>query len=170
MALKGDRTVAHDVDISFFMTATGERGGVVVVSAAGSGTSLDDATAVVAYPTVGTVVSGQRPIGVLLNDVVSLDLTRQHLNEQKNETQAGGKVEVLRRGTVTSNRVSGTPTKGQPAYFNERGAFTPTAPTIHGTGQLNLDGDANQLADYRVGQFLSVKDADGYAKVSVNVM
>jgi len=153
MALKSDR-IELLTDISFFMNTTAERGGIAGIAVggtAGSGVSMDDANAVVAYV---AAVSGTRPIGVLLNDVVDLDLTRQHINWHKDEVQVGGKVTLLRVGQVTTDRlVSGiTPTAGTPAYVGVSGLI--------GTSSTNA---------VQIGTFLSGKDADGYAKVSVNI-
>ena len=153
MALKSDR-VELLTDISFFMNTTATRGGIAgiaVGTTAGSGVSMDDANAVVAYV---AAVSGTRPIGVLLNDVVDLDLTRQHINWHKDEVQVGGKVTLLRVGQVTTNTlVAGiTPTAGTPAYVGASGLI--------GTSSTNA---------VQIGTFLSGKDADGYAKVSVNI-
>ena len=88
MALKPDR-IELLTDVSFFMSTTAERGGVVsaVTATSGVGVSMDDGNAVVAY---AAVASGAKPVGVLLNDVVNLDLTRQHINWHKDETQVGG--------------------------------------------------------------------------------
>lgn len=153
MALKSDR-IELLTDISFFMNTTAERGGVVsaVAATTGVGVSMDDANAVVAY---ASAVSGSRPIGVLLNDVVNLDLTRQHINWHKDEVQVGGKVTLLRNGQVTSNQlVSGvTPAAGVPAYVGVSGLI--------GTSSTNA---------VQIGTFLSGKDADGYAKISVNIV
>jgi hypothetical protein len=150
MALKSDR-IELLTDISFFMTTTAERGGVVSAVTSGSGVSMDDASAVVAY---AAAASGAKPLGVLLNDVVNLDLTRQHINWHKDEVQVGGKVTLLRNGQVTTNRlVSGiTPTAGTPAYVGASGLI--------GTSSTNA---------VQIGSFLSSKDTDGYAKVSVNI-
>lgn len=151
MALKADR---HEflTDISFFLTAaTGERGGIVVQSTGGSGAAMDQSSAVVAYPTSLATMSGN-PVGLLLCDVVNYDLTRQHINWHKNEVQLGGKVTLLRNGWVVTNMVSGTPTAGNPAYFDTLGRLTDT-----NTGSV------------KVGRFMSAKDADGYAKVSINI-
>ena len=140
MALKSDR-IELLTDISFFMNTTAERGGVAgiaVSGTAGSGVSMDDANAVVAYV---AAVSGTRPLGVLLNDVVNLDLTRQHINWHKDEVQLGGKVTLLRNGQVTT-----------PAYVGASGLI--------GTSSTNA---------VQIGTFLSGKDADGYAKLSVNI-
>jgi hypothetical protein len=150
MALKPDR-IEHKTDISFFMNTTAERGGVVSAVTSGSGVSMDDANAVVAY--VATV-SGAKPLGVLLNDVVNLDLTRQHINWHRDEVQLGGKVTLLRQGQVTTNMlVSGiTPSAGTDAYVGANGLI--------GTSSTN---------SVKIGQFLGAKDSDGYAKVSVNI-
>lgn len=152
MALKPDR-VELLTDVSFFMNTTAERGGVVsvVTATSGVGVSMDDANAVVAY---ASVASGAKPVGVLLNDVVNLDLTRQHINWHKDETQVGGKVTVLRQGQVTTNMlVAGTtPSAGADAYVGVSGLI--------GTSSTNA---------VKIGQFLSAKDTDGYVKVSVNL-
>jgi hypothetical protein len=152
MALKPDR-IELLTDISFFMTTIAERGGVVsaVTSTTGVGVSMDDANAVVAY---AAVASGAKPVGVLLNDVVNLDLTRQHINWHKDEVQVGGKVTLLRNGQVTTNMLvaSITPSAGTDAYVGASGLI--------GTSSSNA---------VKVGQFLSGKDTDGYAKVSVNL-
>lgn len=150
MALKPDR-IEHLTDISFFMNTVAERGGVVSAVTGGSGVAMDDASAVVAY---AASPSGAKPLGVLLNDVVNLDLTRQHINWHKDEMQIGGKVTLLRQGQVTTNMlVAGiTPTAGVDAYVGASGLI----------GTSSTDST-------KIGQFLSGKDSDGYAKVSVNI-
>ena len=152
MALKPDR-IELLTDISFFMNTTAERGGVVsaVTTASGVGVSMDDANAVVSY---AAAASGAKPVGVLLNDVVDIDLIRQHINWYRDEIQKGGKVTVLRNGQVTTNMlVAGTtPSAGADAYVGASGLI--------GTSSTNA---------VKIGQFLSAKDSDGYAKVSVNL-
>lgn len=152
MALKPDR-IELLTDISFFMNTAEERGGVVsvVTSTSGVGVSMDDANAVVAY---AATASGAKPVGILLNDVVDYDLTRQHINWYRDEVQKGGKVTILRNGQVTTNKiVSGvTPSAGADAYVGNNGYI--------GTSSTNA---------VKIGQFLSAKDSDGYAKVSVNL-
>lgn len=151
MALKPDR-VELLTDVSFFMNTTASRGGVVsaVVTSSGVGASMDDANAVVAYQ---ANASGAKPIGVLLNDVVDLDLTRQHINWHRDEVQVGGKVTLLRQGQVTTNLVAGTPSAGADAYVANSGYIS----TAQATGAV------------KIGQFLSAVDANGFAKVSVNL-
>lgn len=148
MALKPDR-IETQTDVSFFMNTTGVRGGVVSAVTSGSGVSMDDANGVVAY---AAVASGSLPIGVLLNDVVNYDLTRQHINWHKDEVQLGGKVTLLRVGQVTTNMVAGTPSAGSGAYVGANGLIS--------TVSTNA---------VKIGSFLSSVDSDGYAKVSVNI-
>jgi hypothetical protein len=150
MALKPDRIEAY-TDISFFMNEVGERGGVVVHSTAGVGVSMDDGDAVVEY---AASPSGKSPAGLLLNDVVDLDLTRQHINWHKDEVQVGSKVTLLRQGQVTTNVVvTGLDiSAGDVAYFGAEGVLT--------TDSTN---------SVQVGRFLSDYDADNYVKVDINI-
>ena len=150
MALKPDR-IEDYVDVSFFMNTVAERGGVAVHVTSGSGVSMDDASAVVGY---SASQSGTVPAGLLLNDVVDLDLTRQHINWHRDEVQVGSKVALLRRGQVTTNMlVSGvTPAAGSDAYYGADGKLT--------TSSTN---------SVKVGRFLGAKDTDGYVKVDINI-
>ena len=161
MALKPDR-VEHLTDLSFFMNETGDRGGIVThrVSAAASGAAMDNANALVGYPTGTSAaefgISNQKPAGLLLNDVVNLDLTRQHINFHKDEVQKGSKVLLLKRGTVVTNMVSGTPTAaniGATLYYDQNGFL----------------GVGVNAASSPVGRLLSIKDADGYVKVDIDI-
>ena len=154
MALKADR-YEESTDISFFYNeGTATRGGAVVLDAAlASGAAMDQGGNKVKYGTAGV------PVGILLNDVVNKDLTRTHLNQYKDEVQQGGKVTVLTRGWVVTDMIetSINPSAGDIAYVSasEAGDLTNVAP-----------GSSGSLA---VGRFMSQKDADGYAKVYVNL-
>ena len=155
MALKADRHEL-DVDISFFYNeGTAERGGVVVLDTVGSGAAMDQAGAKVKY---AVATNALIPVGILLNDVVNLDLTRQHINWHQDEVQKGGKVSILKKGYVVTNKISGTPTAGVAAFVDD------------GTA-CNIATDA-EIADGKqiiIGRFMSSKDEDGYAKVEVNL-
>lgn len=151
MALKPDRIEAY-TDISFFCNTVSERGGIVVHGTSGTGVSMDNAEAVVGYPT--GLASGTVPAGLLLNDVVNLDLTRQHINWHKDEVQIGSKVALLRQGQVVTNMVSSgvAPVAGDDAFYD-------------GAGDLTTEDDNS----VKVGRFLSSLDADGYVKVDINI-
>ena len=150
MALKPDR-VETLTDISFFMDAAETRGGVATLVTGGSGVAMDDSNASVAY---NATASGKVPMGILLNDVVSIDLTRQHINYHKDEVPVGSKVALLRLGQVTTDKISGTPSAGDGAYVSVSGLLS----------------DTQETGAYQVGTFLSSKDADGFAKVAVNIV
>jgi hypothetical protein len=161
MALKPDR---HEVvtDVSYFMDEVASRGIVVIHDTAGSGAAMDQADAKVVSPSGG--VSGSRPAGVLLNDVVNLDLTRQHLNQHQDEVQKGSKVTLLRKGWIVTDQVAdSSPTVGEDVYYDTNGKFVMTNPEADGTPSSNF------LYRNKVGRYMSVKDSDGYAKVWVDI-
>ena len=164
MALKADRNEL-DVDISFFYNeGTATRGGIVVIDTVGSGAAMDQARAKVKY---ASVVPASKVVGVLMNDVVNLDLTRQHINWHKDEVQKGGKVTLLKKGTIVTDMVDiaapnhgSAVTAGQVAYASSgtAGYFSNQYTHAH--------AKPNQLA---VGRFLSTKDDDGYYKIDINL-
>jgi len=158
MALKADRH-EETTDISFFYNAgTATRGGVVCLADLGlaSGAAMDQGENLVAY-TAATATSV--PVGILLNDVVNKDLTRTHLNHHKDEVQKGGKVTVMTRGWVVTSNVEGTPVAGELAFASSTKA-----------GDIcNSTTFAAASGELVVGRFMSRKDADGYAKVWVNL-
>ena len=155
MALKADR---HELatDISFFMDEVASRGGIACISTGGSGAALDQAGAKVSYV---ADASGAVPAGLLLNDMVNLDLTRQHINWHKDEVQKGGKVTLLTQGNVVTNMIypGDTPTAGGLAYVAHSGYIA----------AANKDDTLGQSSV--VGRFISTKDEDGYVKVAVNL-
>ena len=163
MALKADRHEL-DTDISFFYNeGTAERGGVVVLDTVGSGAALDQAGAKVKY---AVATNALFPVGILLNDVVNLDLTRQHINWHKDEVQKGGKVTLLRKGWVVTDRVypGETPAAGGLAYVSHSGLI---ATSNHCT--VTQDAGDVQGVSRVVGRFLSKKDEDGYVKVEISL-
>ena len=153
MALRPDR-VHVDSRVDYFMNQTAERGGIVVVAGtSGSGTAMDQSVQAVEY---STSPSGKYPVGLLMSQVVNLDLTRQHQNFHQEEVQQGGKVTVWTKGQVTTNYVQSgvSPAAGEVAYLHREGRFT------------NVDNIGGAPV---VGRFASKKDQDGYVKVDVNL-
>jgi len=152
MALKGDRYEAI-TDITFFMDQVAERGGVVCMKTAGSGAALDQSEAEVEY---AANPSGRYAVGVLLNDMVDIDLTRQKRNVYKNEMQKGSKVTILREGWVLTNMIASGVTvvgTGDKAY-------------VTASGELTNADDGGCL---EVGRWESSVDADGYARLYVKL-
>lgn len=151
MALRPDRKHI-DSRIDFFMNEVAERGGIVSVSTAGSGASMDNATQLATY---AASPSGKTPLGVLMNDMVSIDLTRQKLNPYKDEVQVNSKITIWEKCEVTTNMIQPgiTVNAGDRAY-------------LHASGYIS---NTSFLGGPRIGTFSSRKDEDGYAKVSVNL-
>jgi len=152
MALKPDRRHV-DSQIDFFMNEVAERGGIVSFSTVGSGVAMDQSQALVTY---AAAPSGVEPVGILINDMVNLDLVRQHKNFHKDEVQIGGKVTIWNQGTVVTNRIhpSATPAVNTKAYLAHSGLVS------------NTDLIGGNIV---VGRFDSSKDEDGYAKLTVNL-
>ena len=158
MALKTDRSTL-DTDISFFMNEAATRGGVACLSTGGSGAAMDQGAALVTY---AALPSGKVPVGLLLNDMVDIDLTRQHLNQHKDEVQKGGKVTLLTKGYVVTDMLEGTsPSAGDPAYLAHSGRLA--------VSDLSSDDSDDDGSTRVVGRFLSSVDQDGYAKVFIDL-
>jgi len=153
MALRPDRNEVV-TDISFFMNETAERGVIVTAATQGSGAAMDDSAAAVNIANS----TSDKPVGLLLNDVVDLDLTRQHINYAKDEVQKGSKVALLRIGTVVTDQISGAITMGEPAHFMSDGTLA---------SETAIGGGTKSPV---VGRWLSKKDADDFAKVAINIV
>lgn len=158
MALKGDR-LEFLTDISFFNNNTvAVRGGIACIVSAGSGSALDQSAAQVGYIANS---SGQQPVGLLLNDVVNLDMTRQHINWHHNEVQVGGKVTLCKKGFLVTNFIAGTPAFGDFAHLASSGFVMNVSVANSVT--------VNRIANPKVGVFHSTLDEDGYAKIYIDL-
>lgn len=138
-------------EVTYFCAEVAEAGVAVCRGAtAGTGSALDQGVniaTVVASPT-----SSNRPLGILLNDVVGTDLSKTHINWYKDEVPVGGKITILRQGWVLTNKIIGSPVAGDTAYVGAAGSFA-------NSGDPAL----------KIGEFGSAKDSAGYAKVEVNL-
>lgn len=159
MALKIDRNEygpgSRD-NLEYFMNETATAGHIVVhvTSSSGTGGMMDDADALVKLADNANG-SGETPAGMLLQDVVNLDLTRQHINQYKRESQVGGKVRIARGGVFTVNTFATgyQPAPGDALYFTTNGQLT------------NTSTNSTQ-----VGRALGSIDSDGYAKIEINIV
>lgn len=154
MALKGPR-VTVETDISYTCSNAAERGVILVLSTSGSGISQGDSAGIA---TLSASASGTKVLGMLDNDVVSLDETLYHRNFHKDTTKTGERCTLLVKGRRTTNKVTGTPAVGDVAYLTSNGVLTPTLST---TGGL--------VATPKVGRFESILDENGYVEVSINL-
>lgn len=154
MALKGNRVIL-ETDITLTCPTATERGVVLCRTTPGSGVALGDlagAADLLANP------SGAAVAGLLLNDIVNVDVTRYHLNFHKDERLINQRMSLLKKGRVTTNKVTGAPTAGQTAYVTASGVLTPT---VSATGGV--------AATPKVGVFAGSLDENGYATVDVNL-
>lgn len=152
MALKGDR-VELDTLTTFYINETGDPGLLVCFLSGASGAALDSSSAVVG---VASDSSGAKPAGILLNQVVNIDLSKFQLDGYKDQIQVGQKCTILRKGRVVTNNIrsGNSPAVGETAYFDDNGALTNT--------NSGFGSDP-------VGKWLSSKDSDGYATIDINI-
>ena len=154
MALAADWYIQED-DVLGTCEVVAEAGMGLVVDTVGSGSAMGDTGGqytMIANP------SGKVFVGVLLNDVVNVDLTKFHLNYQKRETNIGDPCWVMRKGWIVTDQVTGSPTKGDTAYLTTSGVFTPTVSSTGGT-----------VATPKAGKFEGAVDENGFAKISFNL-
>ena len=172
MALKPDYRCVLD-DISFFVDVTVSKGELLCLNTGGSGVALGDGNAVAYKYPFGATGAGHAslatglpgnlvPLGISFTDVVNYDLTKQPINWHKDEVQVGSKVRILRIGWCVTDKVFPglTIRAGENCYAGVSGYVTNVESVLYGTNGANVA---------KIGQFLSSKNADGFAKVAVNL-
>jgi len=156
MALKPDRGYNEFVDIANYWINDGtqntkEKGGVASVVSSGSGVAMDASGNVVSY---AVDPSGAVPKGVLLQDVnPPLSTTRDYKNFDSLEVRPGEKVTLVRKGWLVTDQITGTPAVGGTAYLGASGLISTTQAT----------------AAPAIGRFETTVDADGFAKVFIDI-
>lgn len=169
MALRPDIKISQD-EISYFMNYVAERGGVVCATgSSASGVGIDDAGMQVCYD---GAPSGKTPVGLLLDDVVNYDLSKQPRNGYKSEAQLGEKVCLLRKGWVVTNFLAtghGTGILPHKLFLLPGGRFSERGEINAGpTGAYEISGYA--ASGYPViGQLMTRPDANGFAKVWIDL-
>ena len=151
MALRPDRVIEMS-DALHTMGAVASKGVVLCFNASASGVALGDSHGTLQ---LGASASGLKPAGVLLTDVVNIDETRYHTNYFKEEVNIGDPVEILTRGWVITDKVTGSPSEGNKAYLTANGVVTPTS----------LGAAATPL----VGEFGGSIDELGFVKLKINL-
>jgi hypothetical protein len=154
MALKPDREEMF-FDVNNYCNVVSEMGGIVsAVSPGGSGGYPGDKKNQVSY---AANPSGAKPMGLLLQNVVDLDTNRLHENWEQAGFNAlkGQKVTLAKDGWYTTNMIPTgvSPAMGDPAYLAASGMIS----------------NSQASGAPKVGQFQSAKDADGYARVRINL-
>ncbi len=155
MALKPDRNHAEVTDIrQHWSTAqtTAVKGGCTSLVTQGSGVSLDADLNVVNY---AADPSGQVPMGILLQDVnPELSADRDFVNRSNLEVRPGDKVTLVRQGNLVTDMVIGTPAVGSGAYLAASG---------------NIGTTSNSGVNPLVGRWESTLDADGFARLAIQI-
>jgi hypothetical protein len=149
------------VSVDYFVTTTGSAGQIVFASTGTQpvGPGLDDSNSRVE---IVAVVSGRVPVGMLLSDVVNLDLSRYPLNQYKSESQVGSKVALGTDGEwVVDTLLAGA----APAT----GVVYPTTAYAAPNGVLTHNAGYVASGYPVVGKFLTGRDSDGFAKVSIGL-
>jgi len=156
MALKPDRNHQEMTDIrqrwsELDAQNTQEKGGVAALESQGSGVAMDPDENVVQY---ADAPSGAVPMGVLLQDVnPPLSDTRDFKNHSNLEVRPGDKVTLVRQGSLVTNMIVGTPAAGDTAYLAVSGNVSPT----------------QAAGAPAVGRFETSQDADGFARLAIQI-
>lgn len=158
MALKPDREYNEVTDITnFWTTVAAEKGGCAGVVTQGSGAAIgvnlvDEANVVgyIADP------SGAIAKGVLLQTVTAaMSATRDFVNFENGEIRPSDKCTLVKKGFVVTDMIpSGvTPSVGDAAYLAASGMISST----------------QAAGAPQVGRFETTKDANGFARVSIDI-
>ncbi len=154
MALKGDRVVI-ETDVTMTCESATLRGVGLIIKTSGSGVAIGDSAG---KADLAADPSGSKFAGLLMNDVVNVDQTRYHRNFHKDETMISERCTLMRKGKITTDKVTGSPSPGDPAYLVANGVFSPTRSATGGI-----------VASPFAGEFKSLKDADGFATIEFNL-
>jgi hypothetical protein len=142
-------------DISFYCYTPCKDGTIVCVRSWPTGSLWDDPNAEVGPPQ-GTLAD-TIPAGLIMQEVIEYDNTRMSMDMSDFEVvMVGSKVAVYKDGycntrCLASDAASAVSIAGKPAYYDENGYFT-----------LANDSPC-------VGTFQSEKDANGYARVYIDI-
>ena len=154
MALKGPRETIS-TDITRTCSTAAVAGQILVHKTSGSGVALGDSRSV---SEVSASSSGKVVTGVIMHKVVDIDETVRHRNYHNGEMLINEPCNQMTKGWLVTNILVGTPTVGAIAYLSSSGYLTPT-----------VDANGGIVATPKVGRFDSIKDANGYCKVLVDV-
>lgn len=158
MALKPDREYNEVTDITnFWTTVAAEKGGIAGVVTQGSGaalgTNIVDEANVVGYVADSSGVIAK---GILLQTVTAaMSATRDFINYENQEIRPSDKCTLVKKGFVVTDMIVGsTPTVGATAY-------------LAASGKISMANYGS--ASPQIGRFETTVDADGFARVSIDI-
>jgi hypothetical protein len=149
MALSPSRQDLHQ-NVDFSLNEVAERGKICCIV---TGTTAVGEVTAAAVPT-GV---GVTPVGMLLSDVESLNYDRHGEYRQRNVVDVGSVVGLSFEGEFKTDQITGAPVAGNKAYLGVNGTLSPTQLTDGVTPAPLL------------GKFLSAPDANGFAKVRIDL-
>jgi hypothetical protein len=150
MALAPRRQI-FQTNIDYSLNEITERGKLCCIL---PGTTPNGEVTAAVVPTgVGVAV-----IGMLLDDVEDMNFDRHGEYRQRNVVDVGSVVGLCQEGELETDQLTGSPVAGNLAYLNVNGTVSPT--------QL-VDGLGNNAP--LVGKFLSAPNANGFAKLRLDV-
>lgn len=163
MAILLDRSYGFRTIGDYFLGDVAEKGRFLVYGiggGSGAGSSAGGGSGVTYDQTAAAVSVAGNPsglvcVGMLLNNQVSRDLTRDHLNFHRDEMIVGGKCLVTREGRFYTNLYTGTPSVGNRAYLTSHGRLTPT--------------NGGAAATPPVGEFISAPDENGFVGIEIKL-
>ena len=139
-------------EVHFALNEVAERGKIVCIDA---GTTADGEVTGLATPTGLNVY----PVGILLDDVESMNYDRHGEFLQRMVVDVGSVVGIAAKGDFETDQITGTPTAGAPAYLGASGLISTT--------QL-LDAVTGKNAPL-IGYFRTTTNANGFALVHIDL-
>jgi len=157
--LKPDRNPVLE-SIDYFITTTGDAGRIAFAATGTQpvGNGLDSTNNKIEYINA-IATSGRKPVGIVLQPVVNIDLSRQQKNPYNEEQQVNGKVLVGVIGEYNTN-AWGSGQLGSSVVVPAKVYAGPSGLMYTD----NFSGSGWPL----VGHALTLKDSDGFAKVRIN--
>lgn len=162
MALGPLRQV-YQTNIDVQVNSAAERGGVLSI--------VSGSTVGVTVGSYAASPSGALPLGILLDDVESLNFAKHPEYRQRNVVALGNVVGVVTKGEVVTDFVNSTDTTiaaGQRAYLYTNGTLA-TKTFINSNGGNVFEDNTTNGAPL-VGRFLGPKDSDGFVKVYIEAV
>lgn len=101
---------------------------------------------------------GIQAIGILLDDVESMNFDRHPMYRQRNVSDVGSVVGIMTKGDCETDQIIGSPVAGQTAYLGVSGMLTTT----------QADDGLGNVAP-RVGYFQTAPNANGFASVHIDL-
>lgn len=157
MALRESRRV-DATTIDYSVSAAAERGGL-----------LSAASGLVASYNTSITPSSVVPIGILLEDVEAQNYMTHPMYYQRNVSDLGAKVGIMTRGEVETDFIDPYAENhihaGKAAYLTHSGLLTTRE---FAPGVVNSNSDIG-TSGVLVGRWMSDRDADGFARVHINL-